>query len=389
MFNSLFTKKGLPEPIAIIILTSAGIVLVMAFFNYVYSNYNFEQDVSFIQRIIEKEKINSVVRLVGALGNDYETSYVLLFKKLDGSKYMYISVFNGTQYVNCSKVITHISGGRLKNVYSHRIEDIMVVSSGNIYSLRYYARAFKYPDTGRIVVCALELDRNTIAEISPQFLTPVASGDSKTIIESNNRRWRMYGSIEFQVAYLGNPTGNHLFLNNSRVQLRVGDVIRIDINTTVGKIDLTPQILPNGRLGAWVLTFNVFARTVYLNNALLARNVRIQITSDVAIDIDSLESSIYIEILPTPPGFVRVVHGGRTLVDYWNNSDYIRVVGWKIDASTQMVLQLDQTNMYAGGIARAVYIGKEPKDIEKFSLFVIAYVNNLPYLVDVYEYNLR
>ncbi|MEM1916521.1 MAG: hypothetical protein QXU00_04485, partial [Ignisphaera sp.] len=61
---------------------------------------------------------------------------------------------------------------------------------------------------------------------------------------------------------------------------------------------------------------------------------------------------------------------------------------WKIDSSTQMVLQLDSNNLHAEGIARAVYIGSMPDEakVDRLSILVVTYINNVPHLVEEYDY---
>lgn len=381
--------KGLSEPLAIAILLGVSIVFVLSFVAYMQSDYSIRQNKLALVRVIEYEKVNTIMRMIGSQGN----AYALLFKRLDSGNKIYFFLYNGTRYINCTSIIKDIVNGRVYEVNRHNINDILALSKGEPYSFRYYARASGYSDTGDIQICAVEIDRNAISVLSlSQDITPTLTGPRSTKVESNNRRWRMYGTIEFTVKYLGNPNRpDHLKVNGTGYQLRVGDIIRVDIDTSLGKIDITPQQLPTGELGGWILSFNVSAKEIRINNALLAKNVRVEIVPEVAIDINSLTSSLNIEVYPDPPGFIRVRYGDQSLVDYWNNSDYIRIIGWKVNSSIQMVLQLEKTNLYAQGIATAVYIGPMPSGngIDRLSIFIVTYVNNIPYLVDVYDYKFR
>lgn len=378
-------RRGLSDTVALAILLGVAMALSVSFLSYMQSDYSIQQNLLVIQRVIEHERLSTIVRLI----NSSKGSIALLFRRLDTSNKIWFMLFNGSSYINCSDVVRDVVGGRIINRYMHRVDDVTVVSRDTIYSFKYYARAKGYPDTGYIEICELEIDKNAVLVLQlAKELEPVAKGYNKVVVHSNNRVWRLYGSIEFRVAFLGDPRGTHISVNGSWYQLKEGDIVRVDVNTRIGKIDLTPQQLPNGQIGAWILSFNVFAERVYINNALLERNVNVEIKSEVAIDIDSLRSTLAIEIMPTPPGFVRVTYGGSTLVDYWNNSDYIKVVDWKIDSSTQMVLQLDSNNLHAEGIARAVYIGSMPDEakVDRLSILVVTYINNVPHLVEEYDY---
>ena len=392
MYTNRHLFKGLSELNAIAILLGLSIAFSMAFLVYINSAYSSDQTNAQIYRVVENEKMNTLIKLAATS----EGSVALLLKKFGGTNTISFFLYNGTAYDNCSKAIKNLIGGSTY-VNTYNIDDILAVPSdgrGNPYSFRYYARSMGYPDSGKVTVCTIKLlDENAIAVLTGGGLKPQNQGYSYTQFFSNGRRWRMYGTIEFTIAYLGNPYGNHLAYNGTWIQLRVGDRVRIDVDTQTGKIDMTPQTLPNGKFGAWILSLNVFAKSVYLNGALLAQNVLVEmVKSEVAIDLGSLSSSISIEIYPTPPGFTRIVYGGQAILDDWNNSKYIRVSGWMPIVSNdyrQMVLQLDSGNLYAQGFAYAIYISDKPSyGVGRLTLFVVTYINNKPYLVDVYDYKL-
>ncbi|MEM0339518.1 MAG: hypothetical protein QW284_07560 [Ignisphaera sp.] len=392
MYTNRHLFRGLSELNAIAVLLGLSIAFSMAFFVYINSEYASGQTNAQIYRVVENEKMNTLIKLASASGD----SVTLLLKKFGGTNTISFFIYNGTAYDDCSKIVKSLVGGAITYVNTYNVDDILVVPSdgrGNPYSFRYYARSMGYPDSGKITVCTVGLSGNTVAVLTGGGLKPQYQGYSYTEFYSNGRKWRMFGTIEFTVAYLGNPNGNHLAYNGTWIQLRVGDRVRIDVDTQTGKIDMTPQTLPNGKFGAWILSLNVFAKAVYLNGALIAQNVLVEmVKSEVAIDLGSLFSSISIEIYPSPPGFTRIRYGGETILDDWNNSKYVRIFGWIPLVSNdyrQMVLQLDSGNLYAQGFAYAIYISDKPSyGVDRLSLFVVTYINNRPYLVDVYDYRL-
>lgn len=373
---------GLSEPIAVFLMLGLAVSIAMAFLSYMQTDYSTRQDQELILRVVEREKLNTVVRLVDTPRSGAD----ILVKRLDSGDRFAFFLFNGSSYINCSSYLRYIYGGVLEAVYRYRVEDLVAASGNSFYSFKYYARANRLPDTGYVEVCVVRLSRNTLLGLkTAEELEPVARGYNLTYVHANNRRWRLYGALEFTVAFV-NPGKLHLYYNGTGVELRQGDKVRIEVDTTTGQIDLTPQNM-GGKMVAWVNAFdNVFAKRLFINDALLAQNVYVQIIPEVGADIDSIRSSLSIEIYQLPPGFTRVVYGGKTIVDHWNNSDYIKVVEWSIDKNTQMVIRVEPV-LYAQGIARAIYIGKTPPSAEvKFSVFSVTFINNVPYLVSRYDY---
>lgn len=387
MFIGSRISKGLSDVVAVVIMLGLAIAISMAFMSYIRADYGARQSWDQILSVVERDRLNTIVRLVST----YNNGFSLMLKRLDGGNRIAFFIFNGTGYPNCSKVIGYLSGGSLEAIYRYRVEDIAVISNGYSYSFKYYARANKMPDSGYINICVVRLGNNTLVGLrASEGMKPVASGGNYTVVDANNRLWRLYGVLEFRVAFV-NPGKLHLYYNGTGVELKQGDTIRLEINTTTGQIDLTPQLI-NGANVAWVNAFdNVYAKSLYINGGLLAQNVYVRIISEVGIDISSIKSTLTADIYPLPPGFTRVIYGGQTLIDYWNNSDFIRVVGWTINESTQMVIRVDPV-LHAQGIASAVYIGKAPQPTSinlNLSLFTVTLINNVPYVVNRYDYTIN
>lgn len=155
-------KKGLSEVTAIAILVGIVLVLSLSFLIFMQSNFVSMQDLHTLQRLVLTEKLNTVVRLI----NSSEGSTVFLFRRLDVSGRVSFFVYNGSGYVECSDVLTSISGGEIEGIYQHKVEDIMVVSENSIYSFKYYAKSAGYPDTGNVYVCTLKITKNALVTLT-------------------------------------------------------------------------------------------------------------------------------------------------------------------------------------------------------------------------------
>jgi hypothetical protein len=382
--------RGVSDVIATILFTGLFIVLAISIISYAVSNHTATESTILVRDVLEKERNSVAVRLIA---DNASNNIVLVFKGLQNKNNVYFFLDNEEEYLSCT-ALEVVEGGSITSMRVP-LSSIKVLWNGEVTEFKYYAKALGLPQSEEVEVCGLSFDSYASTKMSLVQAKPYAVGYASTTLDANNRRWRLTGAVQFKVAYLGNPSGPHMFVGGTPITLSLGDVVRIDVDTTTGKIDLTPQTLPNGQQGAWILTFNTNALAVYLNGALLASNQWVTISPVVAVSITDFRSSLAVEIYPEPPGFVRLTYGGQTVIDYWNDSNYIRVEGWSLlNPATgevkQVVLQLDSNNLHMEGYAHAIYIGQAPAEkIGRLRLYIVSIVNGAPHVVDIYDYRFR
>jgi hypothetical protein len=382
--------RGVSDVIATILFTGLFIVLAISIISYAVSNHTATESTILVRDVLEKERNSVAVRLIA---DNASNNIVLVFKGLQNKNNVYFFLDNEEEFLSCT-ALEVVEGGSITSMRVP-LSSIKVLWNGEVTEFKYYAKALGLPQSEEVEVCGLSFDSYASTKMSLVQAKPYAVGYASTMLDANNRRWRLTGAVQFKVAYLGNPSGPHMFVGGTPITLSLGDVVRIDVDTTTGKIDLTPQTLPNGQQGAWILTFNTNALAVYLNGALLASNQWVTISPVVAVSITDFRSSLAVEIYPEPPGFVRLTYGGQTVIDYWNDSNYIRVEGWSLlNPATgevkQVVLQLDSNNLHMEGYAHAIYIGQAPAEkIGRLRLYIVSIVNGAPHVVDIYDYRFR
>jgi hypothetical protein len=382
--------RGVSDVIATILFTGLFIVLAISIISYAVSNHTATESTILVRDVLEKERNSVAVRLIA---DNASNNIVLVFKGLQNKNNVYFFLDNEEEFLSCT-ALEVVEGGSITSMRVP-LSSIKVLWNGEVTEFKYYAKALGLPQSEEVEVCGLSFDSYASTKMSLVQAKPYAVGYASTVLNANNRRWRLTGAVQFKVAYLGNPSGPHMFVGGTPITLSLGDVVRIDVDTTTGKIDLTPQTLPNGQQGAWILTFNTNALAVYLNGALLASNQWVTISPVVAVSITDFRSSLAVEIYPEPPGFVRLTYGGQTVIDYWNDSNYIRVEGWSLlNPATgevkQVVLQLDSNNLHMEGYAHAIYIGQAPAEkIGRLRLYIVSIVNGAPHVVDIYDYRFR
>lgn len=382
--------RGVSDVIATILFTGLFIVLAISIISYAVSNHTATESTILVRDVLEKERNSVAVRLIA---DNASNNIVLVFKGLQNKNNVYFFLDNEEEFLSCT-ALEVVEGGSITSMMVP-LSSIKVLWNGEVTEFKYYAKALGLPQSEEVEVCGLSFDSYASTKMSLVQAKPYAVGYASTMLYANNRRWRLTGAVQFKVAYLGNPSGPHMFVGGTPITLSLGDVVRIDVDTTTGKIDLTPQTLPNGQQGAWILTFNANALAVYLNGALLASNQWVTISPVVAVSITDFRSSLAVEVYPEPPGFVRLTYGGQTVIDYWNDSNYIRVEGWSLlNPATgevkQVVLQLDSNNLHMEGYAHAIYIGQAPAEkIGRLRLYIVSIVNGAPHVVDIYDYRFR
>jgi uncharacterized protein YunC (DUF1805 family) len=382
--------RGISDVIATILFTGLFIVLAISIISYAVSNHTATESTILVRDVLEKERNSVAVRLIA---DNASNNIVLVFKGLQNKNNVYFFLDNEEGFLSCT-ALEVVEGGSITSMRVP-LSSIKVLWNGEVTEFKYYAKALGLPQSKEVEVCRLSFDSYASTKMSLVQAKPYAVGYASTMLNANNRRWRLTGTVQFKVAYLGNPSGPHMFVGGTPITLSLGDVVRIDVDTTTGKIDLTPQTLPNGQQGAWILTFNANALAVYLNGALLASNQWVTISPVVAVSITDFRSSLAVEIYPEPPGFVRLTYGGQTVIDHWYDSNYIRVEGWTLlNPATgevkQVVLQLDSNNLHMEGYAHAIYIGQAPaKKIGRLRLYIVSIVNGVPHVVDIYDYRFR
>jgi len=379
--------RGVSDVIATILFTGLFIVLAISIISYAVSNHTATESTILVRDVLEKERNSVAVRLIA---DNASNNIVLVFKGLQNKNNVHFFLDNEEEFLSCT-ALEVVEGGSITSMRVP-LSSIKVLWNGEVTEFKYYAKALGLPQSEEVEVCGLSFDSYASTKMSLAQAKPYAVGYASTILDASNRRWRLTGVVQFKVAYLGNPSGPHMFVGGTPITLSLGDVVRIDVDTTTGKIDLTPQTLPNGQQGAWILTFNANALAVYLNGALLASNQWVELSPVVAVSITDFRSSLAVEIYPEPPGFVRLTYGGQTVIDHWYDSNYIRVAGWSLlnpdtGEVKQVVLQLDSNNLHMEGYAHAIYIGQAPAEkMSRLRLYVVSIVNGAPHVVDIYDY---
>jgi hypothetical protein len=382
--------RGVSDVTATTLLTGLSIVLAISIISYAVSNHIATESAILVRDVLEKERNSVAVRLIA---DNASNNIVLVFKGLQNKNNVYFFLDNEEEFLSCT-ALEVVEGGSITSMRVP-LSNIKVLWNGEVTEFKYYAKALGLPQSEEVEVCGLSFDSYALTKMSLVQAKPYAVGYASTVLNANNRRWRLTGAVQFKVTYLGNPRGPHMFVGGTPITLSLGDVVRIDVDTTTGKIDLTPQTLPNGQQGAWILTFNTNALAVYLNGALLASNQWVTISPVVAVSITDFRSSLAVEIYPEPPGFVRLTYGGQTVIDHWYDSNYIRVEGWSfLNPATgevkQVVLQLDSNNLHMEGYVHAIYIGQAPAEkIGRLRLYIVSIVNGAPHVVDIYDYRFR
>jgi hypothetical protein len=382
--------RGASDVIATILFTGLFIVLAISIISYAVSNHTATESTILVRDVLEKERNSVAVRLIA---DNASNNIVLVFKGLQNKNNVYFFLDNEEEFLSCT-ALEVVEGGSITSMRVP-LSSIKVLWNGEVTEFKHYAKALGLPQSEEVEVCGLSFDSYASTKMSLVQAEPYAVGYASTVLNANNRRWRLTGAVQFKAAYLGNPSGPHMFVGGTPITLSLGDVVRIDVDTTTGKIDLTPQTLPNGQQGAWILTFNTNALAVYLNGALLASNQWVTISPVVAVSITDFRSSLAVEIYPEPPGFVRLTYGGQTVIDHWNDSNHIRVEGLSLlNPATgevkQVVLQLDSNNLHMEGYAHAIYIGQAPAEkIGRLRLYIVSIVNGAPHVVDIYDYRFR
>uniref|UniRef100_A0A7J3QGY7 Uncharacterized protein n=1 Tax=Ignisphaera aggregans TaxID=334771 RepID=A0A7J3QGY7_9CREN len=377
MFNRLLSFTGLSETLAIFILIGFAIVFAISFSFYFKSIYIQQNELAVLLRSIDYEKLNYVVRMLYR-----DDRYVtFLFRRLDGvAKPFVIFIDDGSSYLRCSSIVS-VNGGYKSVLQPIDLSEINVASSSGVYSYKYYAKTMNYPLNDNVELCTIyPTSNNVIATI--QFDRPIRQGYSKTVFSSVDRDWRLFGTIIFKVSYLINPATPHITVNGQPYRLRVGDIVRIDIDTKTSQLILSQE----GQI-IWIESLKTSQSTIAINNLLIATNADIEMAPDiVAVDASSIDISLSIEISSTKAGFTRLTYGDEDIVN-GNSNEYIKVVGWTFDASQPLSIELTSQNLNAEGIAYAIYMGYSYKP-QLLRIHIATILNNIIYLLDTYELNL-
>jgi len=377
MSNRELSFIGLSETLAIFILIGFAIVFAISLSSYFNSIYVQQNELAVLLRSIDYEKLNYLVRMLYR-DDRYAT---FLFKRLDGvAKPFVIFIDDGSSYLRCSSIVS-VNGGYKNVLQSIDLSEINVASSSGVYSYKYYAKAMNYPLDDAIELCTIyPISNNVVATI--QFDKPLRQGYSKTVINSNNRDWRLFGTMIFKVSYLRNPDITHITVDGQRYRLRVGDIVRIDVDSKTSQLILSQE----GQL-IWIEYLKTNQSTIAINNLLIATNADIEMAPDiVAVDASSIDLSLSIEISSNKAGFTRLIYGDEDIVN-GNSDEYIKVVGWTVDASQPLSIELTSQNLNAEGIAYAIYTGYHYKP-QLLRIHIAAILNNRIYLLDTYELNL-
>lgn len=365
-------SKGLSDLIAVFILIGVAIVFSISFLVLMQSSYSPRQDIQLLQRLISSERLNTVVKYVDFSG-DYAT---LLFKRLDNKERVTFFLYSEQGYIDCLNLIHRVSRGEIVGVYEHSLDEITVLSDDSTYSFKYYARSHGYPDRGSIRVCVLRVDKNAL--ITLRVARPIVEGYNTTELYSTNRLWRLRGSLEFMAV-----NRSTILIDDTEYLVESGSRIRIQVNTIGGRLNITPIGAGLGLIDE----LQIYSWAVYINEALLPDYGLVQI-NNMLIDIRSLKSTMTIEVSPgaPEPGYIRVRYGDEVLYE-GHGTIYVKTTNWLANASLPLFIELNNETLYAYGLSYAIYVSRTPHiGISNLMIFVVTYVNNKPYLVDVYRY---
>lgn len=361
-------KLGVSDLLAIVVFIGLAILLSLMFLALIYGDYVARQDLVVVEKTLLSEKLNTVVRFV-----DYsEDQVIFFFKRLDNGDRVSFFLYTSGGYVNCSNVLRVLSGGYLVETRVHSTSEILVVNEGNKYSFSEYAKSRGLPSTGDIPVCTVKLQGNSVVGI--RVAQPLVEGYNYTELYATNRAWRLLGVLGFKVA---SPTV--ISVGSIEYYLPNGTLLKIQVNSTESSVNLTSSF-------AWNLDLN--ATAVYVNEVLLPSSGRVKL-SKTPIHPDSLYSSLSIEVYPGAQGqgYIKVRYGGQDIVK-GNDEVFVRVTGWTTSLNTPLNISMSNV-LYASGVARAVYVSKSTDfGAGDLSVFIVTYLNNKPYLVDVYSLEL-
>ena len=380
MFNRVLSFIGLSETLAIFILIGFAIVFALSFSSYFKSIYIQQNELAVLLRSIDYEKLNYVVRMLYR-DDRYAT---FLFRRLDGvAKPFVIFIDDGSSYLRCSSIVS-VNGGYINRgvLRSIDLSEVNVASSSGVYSYKYYAKAMNYPLNDSVELCTIyPTSNNVIATI--QFDRPIRQGYSKTVFRSNDRDWRLFGTIIFKVSYLVNPDAIHIKVNGQPYRLRIGDIVRIDIDAKTSQLILSQE----GQI-IWIESLKTTRSTIAINNLLIATNADIEMTPNmVAVDASSIDLSLSIEIGSNKAGFTRLTYGNDDIVN-GDSNEYIKVIGWIFNASQPLSIELTSQSLNAEGIAYAIYMGYQYKP-QLLRIHIATILNNRIYLLDTYESTLE
>lgn len=371
--NYVARARGVSEVVAVFIFIGIAIALSIAFMNLLQSMYQSTHSVQLVERLTRTESLSTVVKYLGIV-DDYA---LFLLKKLDNTQMVSFIIYSSGEYRDCS-LIERIADGELIRVDRLDLRDIKVVSNGFIYDFETHARVIGLPDKGYTWICSIRLGRNTIIHL--RAVWPLVRGFNITEVNSINRSWRLHGAVEFRLI---NDT--RLYVGNSEYHIPRGSIIGIYVNSTTGTVRTRPV-----ERGILLEELLLYYNEVFVNYTSLHRNGVLRIPSTL-IDREHVKVNLVLDIQPVPGsvGMITVKHGNQTLIDTYDPV-YVKVRGWTMDTNTSLRITMDNKSLNASGLAYAVYKSESPYFAsDELVIITVIYVDNTPYVVDVYRYVTR
>jgi len=353
--------RGISDLFAITIFIGVSLIIGILFAMLLYSDYAIRMEVLELNKMISSERLNTVIRLIDVR----EGNFTLLTRRLDGKNTIAFFLYDGSNYINCSKVVSSIIGGELISWRVHSLREINILdSSTGLYEFPIYARSRNYPDRGEVVVCVLQLSGNTILNI--ELLKPLVRGYVNVSLSAENGYWKLYGTLKFKLL-----DEALISVCGDTVRLPQGIIIEVKVNTVNGFINLSSNYI-NG--------LDVDAEAIYVNNYLIWSKCRISLFETSA---SILYISLTSEIQLTETGEARILYDSVEHV--FKGKGYLRITGWTLRENDHLAISLGNATINALGIAYAIYAGTS--GTLQLVMFTVTYISNKPFLVDVYTYS--
>lgn len=362
-------KLGISDLYATIILMAAFLLMAAMFLIYIQSIYSQPAELLRTRQLVAAERSNVIVRLV-----DYTEDYVtILVRRLDGYNRVALSMVGEQSSVNCSTMISYVSGGRITSVRDYRLENVMAFINDNFYDFRYYVSLKGYNFTEKVAICVIELQDNAL--ITMRLSNPVSQGYNATQVYAVNRDWLLRGTVEFMLA-----SDSTIFINGTRYYVPANTALRIGLNARTGVIAMDANRVQD---------INVDYTSLYVNETLLSTSGNIRVTN-VTTRLNSTNVGLSLKISPRTidSGSVRVIHGDRVV---YQGSDpvYIDVVGLSPGQNIPLSLRMDTSSLnLTSGLSYAIFISnKETRGLTSVSVFLVVFVEDKAFIASEYRYS--
>lgn len=364
----LSSKRGISDLYAVVILISASLVLAIMFSMFIQTAFRSENEVIRIRQLIASERADFLLKLV-----DYSDDYItILTRRLGNTSKIALFTVVENKYVDCNALIHSIDNGNLKAVYEYPVDNIFILMNDYPFELKYYVsnEGLRLPD--KIKICVVETYGNTL--ITMRHSSPASIGYNNTQVNASSRVWILRGPLEFRTT-----SDTSILINGTRYNLPAGSLLRIEVDSTRGVINLT-----SSKIHEISINFS----EVFINGTLFTRGGSISI-SNLPIRPETLLSALTLSIMPasSPTGSVRIVHGGRVIYQ-GVEPVYIDIVGITVDSLTPLSIRMENTWMnMSSGLSYAIYISnRDMRGALNITIYTLVFHADRAYVIDKYNY---